>query len=523
MRRRVPIGRPVLRVAAMASLLVALANAQAPRADLTYVQVEGRRVKEAIHADVDGDGRKDLVIATGLPAETPGPPRRWLQVHLRREGSPPFVAVPDHDFEVVRDVVAYAVADVNPHPGKELVLFSPSLAAGVYWDADKTQPTVFKIAPVRLLWQPARRVQTIDLQDFVVDFDHDGHDDLLIPEPDGYRVLMQRIGEDGDVHWDTFELAVPQRRATKRDEGETRLKAQADTLRLRLREDEREQVFTLLECADSVPPPALADWDGDGDIDVVALADRDLCVWTYDGGFAAAPTLEHELPPFEGSILNPSNFVRVADVNGDHRLDVVFVAGRVKDDDVVSYVEIYVQGEDGAIADAPADRLMLQGFVDVPRIEDVDGDGAPELVVGSLRPDLIGTISAGGTGSIDGQVNVFRNEFTPDGGRFGRPVAMVEKVGLTGDVMKGRFRERMLATFFHDVNGDGRPDFLQRTNPERVVVRLTNIDGSRFTLGDPVWDMHVDAGARVVPVTEADGHVALIAIEDEQVVYAEFR
>ena len=174
------------------------------------------------------------------------------------------------------------------------------------------------------------------------------------------------------------------------------------------------------------------------------------------------------------------------------------------------------------VAAEPADRLLLQGFVDVPRLNDIDGDGFPELVVGSLRPDLIGTISAGGSGSVDAQLNVFKNTFAADGGRFARPVAMVEQIGLTGDILKSRVRDRVLATFFQDVNGDGIRDFWQRTQMDHVLVRAVSKEETRYALGDVLWEMHIDPDALTMLVDESS-HAAVIAIEEEQVIYAEFR
>ena len=75
------------------------------------------------------------------------------------------------------------MADVHPAPGREIVLLAPSLAAGLYWDEGSDEPAAFRMASIRFLWQPARDFWCFDLQRAVVDFDGDGLDDLLVPEP----------------------------------------------------------------------------------------------------------------------------------------------------------------------------------------------------------------------------------------------------------------------------------------------------------------------------------------------------
>lgn len=482
----------------------------------SVVQLEGRKIGEFVAVDVDGDGRDDLVLATH---DDDGRTRR-LEVRLRRQGTPAFPAVADVEQELVRDVVGFAIADVHPRPGRELVLFSPSLAVAVWREAESGAQKLARIAPIELLWQPPHLPHTHWLDRAVVDVDGDGLDDLLVPEANAYRVLVQRRAADGTVSFASSVLAVPPPRADLRDASAARLRAQGDSIRLRLREKDRTRLDFVLEVDESVPVPACADWDGDGDLDVIAAVDRMLCVWRYDAGYPREPSLTAALPDTSGSVINPSNSVQVHDLDGDRRLDVVAVGSKVEDDEARSYVDVLLQQQDGSLAAKSTDRLMLKGFAAVPRFEDVDGDGRADLVVGALRTDLIGQLGSNGGGRVDAQLNVFLNRFEAGAGRFARPVALAEVMQLPGDVLRGRVRRRVVASFVQDLDGDGLRELVQRTEATKLAVRRTRRDGDQLALGDTLWSASIDERATVVPVASAGG-LALWVVEERQISHFE--
>ena len=49
----------------------------------------------------------------------------------------------------------------------------------------------------------------------------------------------------------------------------------------------------------------------------------------------------------------------------------------------------------------PSSLLVFAGFVADPTFRDLDGDGYPELVLETLRPDLIDQIRSASSESID--------------------------------------------------------------------------------------------------------------------------
>ncbi len=499
------------------------AGTGAPPAEprVSFVQVDPALgcVGDAVLADVDGDGGRDLVLATGECDDAEGPPPvRRLRVHLRRAGTPAFAARPDRQLDLVADVVAWAVADVQPAPGSELVLLSASRAVAVWWEADADEPRYAALCPTRLLWQPADRDRAFAWQAGVRDVDGDGLDDLLLPEPDGYRVALQRRGPDG-VSFESTVLRPPPAPLEEEERTAARFAARGDELRPSFVPD-RGQLRFLVEVHDRVPAPRLVDWDGDGDLDLVALSGRRLLVWLQDGGaFDAGAPRVLELPDRRARLLNPSYSVQLADLDGDDRADVLLASSRTDGDDVTSTLEVYLQAAGDGFLERAADKLRLQGFVDLPELADVDGDGRPDLAVGSLRPDLIGQLASGGSSTVDMQLSVFRGLFEPGEGRFQRPVALAHKLRLPGDF--GGEGWDVVYSFFRDVDGDGRRDLLLRTEADRVVVRSTDERGRGLQVGDVLWELAVAEDARAALVEHPDGP-ALLVREETQIVHVEF-
>jgi len=472
-------------------------------------------VTDTVLADVDGDGRRDLVVATGTCEHAPRAPR-VLRVHLRDAGTGAFSSRPRRELPLVRDVVAFAVADVHPRAGRELVLFSPSRAVAVHWPDDANEPSYTSLFETRFLWQPADPDEAFAWQDGVHDWNGDGLDDLWIPEPGGYRMAVQRRADEGR-HFECAYLELPPVPVGADERNAIRFAGRRREGTLSVTSSSRAD-RAWARVADAVGAPRLTDWDGDGRPDLVALAGRRLVVWRQNDDAEFRYHAGFDLPDRRGALLSPSYSVELADVDGDRRADVVLVSGQTRDDDVTSQVEVFLQAGGTGFDRSPDDKLRLQGFVDVPRFDDVDGDGRGDLAIGSLRPDLIGTLSGGGD-DVEAQLNLFLNRFVGDRPRYRRPVALVHRVRIPGDLDDGW---SVLARFVHDVDDDGRRDLLLRTARDEVEIRRTTERGRGLDAGDVLWRLAIaeDAPARCV---EGEGVAVLLVLEPTQVVHVELR
>lgn len=501
----------------VALLLAVACAAQQVEPAVAYVQYAGGYVRDATFGDYDGDGRPDLIVSVSLSSDD----MRHLMVHLRRNEPPAFRSAPDHDLRLVRDVVGFAVADVHPRPGDELVLFSPTRAVSVHWSPDEPAPVYAPIAEIDFLWQPANPGYALSWQAGVADLDHDGLDDLLVPEVGGYHALVQRRG-DGGVRFAGSRLRTPPQPVTERERSEARFRNRSDDLRGSIDIGDERQEGYLIEVWDRLPAPQIADWNADGRLDVAALIGRRFAVWEQqdDATFAAAPTLLREVPERGIPLFDPSYDVQLVDLEKDGRAEVVLVSGRTEGDAVSSVVEVFRQGEEGGLFESAADRLLLQGFTSAPSFDDVDGDGVGDLAIGSLRTDVIDTLAAGSSGRLEAQLNLFLGRPVTDGGRFRRPVALVHRLTLPGAVL--RSRERLLAAFLHDVDRNGTRDLFLRADGTEIVVLPAAGSGRGVQLGEPIWRFRTAENAPI-EVVRHGATLSLLVVEHGQVAHVEFR
>ncbi len=471
--------------ALIAIACAAAASAQQP--ELSYVQLENGGVRDSATADMNGDGRSDLVVSTG-----PIDGARWLHVHFARNATPKFASAPDRKLRLVRDAVAFTVADVDPEPGHEIVLLSPSRAAAVVWSKGSTEPRYVALARIELLWQPADPERCFSWQPGVCDLNGDGLDDLLLPEPSGYRVALQRRA--ADTTFETTRLEVPL------DEDDTEVARRGSALsrtsvrlELTLGDDE---AGPMVRVTDGVPAPQAIDQDGDGRADVVALSGTQLLVWRQleSGGFSAEPNARADF----GSRLETRTQrwalkALLRELDGTPGAEIVVLSTQDRGGDVFTTLEVFADLE-SIDANKHSDKLRLRGWSSSPEFDDVDADGRADLSIGSLRVDALAALGGGGDKNLEGQINLFRNGFEGPKGRFARPVALAHRVQLPTDELRGG--RSAVARFFRDADGDGVRDLLLAVG-DQLRLYITQKRGRRFRLGEPSWQLELVDDAAV--------------------------
>ncbi len=182
--------------------------------------------------------------------------------------------------------------------------------------------------------------------------------------------------------------------------------------------------------------PALADLDGDGDLDLVVgsrIAPEDpstsKLIWFENTGTASAPALRERGPLAAGGDFHLSP--AIVDLDGDGLLDLVLGTWR----DVVQWWRN--TGTTAAPRWALADSALVtitRGSNTTPTLADLDGDGDLDMLIGESS----------------GQLNLYRNTGSRTAPRF-------ELVSDTfGDIDAGRRSTPLL----HDLDGDGKADLL---------------------------------------------------------------
>ena len=495
---------------------------------------KGVAPRAAVLEDIDGDGADDLVVAT---TRRGGRAERSIEVHLRRREGDAFVTAPDLTCELPPDVTAFAVGDVHEDAGAEIVLFN---ATGAFaWRPKGPEDARFvKLVSGAFLWQLPNPFDVFAYQAGLRDVNADGLDDVVLPEPEGWRISIQRRAQGTATSFDA--ASSPRAPMVFNDEelpmGSRRMQAKAKRNEIRLAvqigDDAADVPVDLVDVTESVPSPHFADFDGDGRADLLAQTTRELCVWRQREGatFPEAPDAQYELPvPADRERrLDVSYGSHVADVDGDRRADCVMIAGDKRSEDVRTQVLVYVQGRAGAPVPSsplfggkglPTQLLRISGFGGSPEVVDVDGDGRRDLVLGSVRLDgSLDVAKVAGKGSLDAEIYVFRNL----GGAFSDRPNLTFGVQVKAEGLRYARRE-VTASFFGDVTGDGVRDLLLRDDPERLRVLMTRKAGDVMTVvPQALWETHVDADADLEVHQPRRGAPELLVLEESQLLHVRF-
>ncbi len=509
------------------------------RGRVTTVQLpRGTKLADAALADVDGDGGRDLILATSRRRVDFD---REIKVRRRGPGEYCFGTEPSARIPLPRDVVAFSAGDVGAAPGEEIVLFTPRGAWAVRPGAE-AEGRFRKLMTGDFLWQIPDPHAVFHWRGGVRDLDGDGLPDLLFPEATGYRIAFQRRPPGKAPSFDLVSrLVLPgggEEEAGSAAEEKGRARDRLRDLRrtLVLEGGLGEETGAALSVWDSVPNPVVADFDGDGLPDVLAQTAEELLVWRQHprGRFSGAPDLRLLLPlSVDRSRRFDLSFASFAvDLDGDHRADGVILAGDRRSREARTQVLVYVQGRGrGRSAQTPAaplygprgipqQLLLLRGFSGASDLTDVDGNGLPDLVLGTLRIDAVDALRAASAGAVEARLSVFLNR----GGRFTERPGLSVPVKIPVDDLTQAGR-RLTARFIGDVNGDGVKDLLLRDPPERLRILTPRRAGRGLVISPrPVFQVAVDRRARIVSAADpGGGPPELLVIERKQVLHVRFR
>ncbi|MBN2494572.1 MAG: VCBS repeat-containing protein [Deltaproteobacteria bacterium] len=429
------------------------------------------RIQDLDAADVDGDGRADVLViwASGEDFQT----RTRLSIfRARKEGYP---ERPDQVVSLPAGTVAYDLADANGDGRCDVLLLAGDgvrmLAAGADGKLGREPVELLRVMCTAAFPQPG----AVPRMRFGLQLDT--RPALLLPTVPIGPLTLYTPGADGRFAQQR-SLRVPTRAAIHAAGGGAGLAPAGDRF-----------VFQY-------PARALADWDGDGLVDLFFMEGGSLAVFRQrpDAGFASEPDVYQRLQGRSQPGDKSLSMLRgaVGDLDGDGKAEVAAVSLSAKGmTDVASQVQIFKAGSEGKYIKSQE----FKGAAGLPifggglLLEDVDGDGRRDVLLPNADvglSDLLGmAIRKGGT--VDMRVDVFLS--TADGVRPRADIRI--ECPIAFDMESKKQSGLDLPVLGHDFDGDGKPDLAIRIagggagdRPDRVELRPGRGESG---FGEAVW------------------------------------
>ena len=466
----------------MNMLLALLLAAAAPgRFRIEPLAVAGD-VFAVVPADLDGDGRKDLLAAftTGVPPYQ----KRFVAVFWNRSGV--FAPRPDLVLPVGDDeICAFDVAAVGDGRRESLLYLTPHGVSALDFPGRAAAPLRALVEQPTLFHQPIPG--ELPRMHLVHDLAGPGSHDLLVPAL-GSLWIWKR-GPAGYAKAAQVEVDL--------DSG----------IRGGGRRPARSPEFVPpIGVTYGFPALHLADSDGDGLLDIFATQEDRVAIYRQGPGMTFHPqpdfTRDFAIRTQEEHREKQSNAsVLVRDLDGDGTADLVVrkqVFEGIASATSSSYV--YFGKKGGGYARDPAQVLKSEGVGPLEvQLLDVTGDGHPDLLVPSISFGVMAFIRVLTTKSVKVVFQVF--PFLPKERRFAEePLAERElkfRLSLSGDA------DFQAVDFSGDYDGDKRLDLAFGTGEEELSIFLSR--GGSAVLSDEATEK-VDVRAMgVVEPVDLDG------------------
>ena len=462
------VGRPA-RVAALAlalaSSLPAVAQVGQARVRAMPLLFAGKHMASFV-ADLDGDGRRDVVVAHLI--REPAPVRRCISIFL--QGPDGFPETPRQTWVLAPRAAALFLGDLTEAPGVEIGFLAPD-GAWVY----EQENGLYRSRPRKIVHLPTF-FDTPIAEDVAawtgrVDADGDGLDDLFVPTERGIRLYRQSPkGRFGAI----VDLPAAPEHAPRPD-----LAAALGAT----------PGAPALAARSAGALPCVADIDGDGLSDILFVQGDRLAYYLQGppGRFPATPTDAMQVPvlrEFARKDRLEISLAQLVDVNRDGRADLVVTKryGNLGDFGSIESVFYFYLARPPAPNDphprryfdlgTPDQQIRLQGFsTQDPEFGDANGDGKPDLLLSQVTTETFGKIIQLGV-LREISLYYYLHLFDPAKGRFSPSAAWSRTVAIPTNRIDGGNASWPFACIRGDVDGDGRVDYVEISGRRELTAHL---------------------------------------------------
>lgn len=469
--------------------IVVLASQSAALAQTNYIASEipaAEWPNQILMADMNGDGREDLIIPTWLPDTG-----RQLAIYLQQPDNR-YPAQPSRVVDIRPEIVAVAFADVRPDPGAELLLFTGtgafSLSSSIPTYGGNLRP-LFDWPLVSAI--PDKRL--IQFLPSTADLTGNGYADLLLPGADGYGLFSGGPDEQFTLshqfvtHNDELDPAdIPQssgRFSTTIDFNErdgliVKINARSGSAFEDFLTDTRSENgsdgATLMSTSTWMPPAIVTRMSAAAAFDITWLnigndlrGQMNILRHQGDARFADAPD-------WQGPVEMTGDF-HLLDLTGNGLTDVMRVVENSSEWDVYFYLN---QGGRFNL-DRPDQVMRFSGYDLRINALDILRSGQPQL---SVTYYTIPVVNAIRNSSIVRTQLLYGSSNTRDGQLFNtRPDFRLDE-NFSASTVRGLSSPIYLQA---DLNGNGRADAIYLT-PEGTLAAKTIDNNLRFS-NQPFW------------------------------------
>ena len=424
------------------------------------------RVVQAEIADLDGDGRADLLWTSleGIPPSE----RRELRVHFQRpDGGFPDQA--DWRSPMPKGVGTYDVADLDDRPGHELLLLQ---RAGI---------TVISLA--------GREVNRSTLEvpfppTIAATHDERGMDRL--------RMVRHDLGPEARIVVPGFGESTILTRS-----GETLGRPRVGSRANFYVPPRPGPVLTENEVEIYFDHPRLhaGDVDGDGRPDLVSSSRHELRIFRQreSGKFPREPDQSLALGRISAEDhVNNAGSVRVelGHFNDDDRVDLLVTSSRGSFFSANTRLAVHLNRAGSFNLRKPDQIIPNETGLATAQVTDLDGDGRVELISVRLASGILELVEILLTGSVDAEVEIRRQGVAQSFESEAWQSRSVD-VGINFDTFRS---EGFIPNLQVDLNGDGFIDFLGSGSGEEIEIFLGNAERG-------IRDLHAkqafDTGGRI--------------------------